>query len=677
MFFALETYWPRADGIGAARIEEEVVVTADGCEVVTKFPAEDLLIAGPRYIGVNGTLPVIRSSQSHLNTTGGGARRDGGPSTMGRPSTTAPTTCGSRRCRVPERRPGEVLLRVLRSGMCGTDATEWKAGPLTFPVDRVHPVTGSTGPMIFGHEFIGEVVEVGTDAAFRTGAVVASGAGVWCGACDRCREGRTNLCRRYYTLGLNTAGGLAEYVAVPEITLVAGPDGLDLDAAGLAQPLAVGLHAARRSGARDGDRVVLIGAGAIGTFVLTGLRHLADVDMTVVDFPGHRLDRAARLGATRRSPSATTSRPASRPRSGPAARTSSSRPAGPRPARHRDPARPRRWDDPPGRLPGEAAGGGRARARDAGDHRAHDARARLRRGPGDRRCDPRRRRRSRRSCSTRCGRSAISRTSSSAWPRAGSRARSCSTPNCRRHRYEGSGLPRSPRRPRRGRPRAVGARPGRGDPAPLLLRDLRHRPARVRDGPDRHPRRTAPPERIGAPADPRPRVLGEIVAVGAGVTGLKEGQRVSVMPLLSCGTCYYCRRGLNHLCIWMACVGLSYAWGGIADLAVVPASHVTRAAGCGLRPAGRARRAGRRRRVRRRHRAGAARRPVLITGAGPIGALAALYAASLGADVTISEVNPCARRLAASLGVGEVVDPSKVDVAAMMKDAPTASASTR
>ena len=202
----------------------------------------------------------------------------------------------------PERRPGEVLLRVLRSGMCGTDATEWKAGPLTFPVNRVHPVTGSTGPMIFGHEFIGEVVEVGADSAFRTGAVVASGAGVWCGACDRCREGRTNLCRRYYTLGLNAPGGLAEYVSVPEITLVDVPDGLDLDAAGLAQPLAVGLHAARRSGARDGDRVVLIGAGAIGTFVLTGLRHLADVDTTVVDFPGHRLDRAARLGATRTLP---------------------------------------------------------------------------------------------------------------------------------------------------------------------------------------------------------------------------------------------------------------------------------------------------------------------------------------------------------------------------------------
>ena len=68
MFFALETYWPSADGIGAARIEEEVVVTATGCEVVTKFPAEELLIAGQRFYTVSGPLPTLRSAQSHLNT---------------------------------------------------------------------------------------------------------------------------------------------------------------------------------------------------------------------------------------------------------------------------------------------------------------------------------------------------------------------------------------------------------------------------------------------------------------------------------------------------------------------------------------------------------------------------------------------------------------------------------
>jgi Xaa-Pro aminopeptidase len=71
MVFALETYWPGADGWSAARIEEELVVTADGCEVITKFPAEDLLIAGQRYFTVNGPLPSVRDSQSHLNTKAG------------------------------------------------------------------------------------------------------------------------------------------------------------------------------------------------------------------------------------------------------------------------------------------------------------------------------------------------------------------------------------------------------------------------------------------------------------------------------------------------------------------------------------------------------------------------------------------------------------------------------
>ncbi|WP_394770998.1 zinc-binding dehydrogenase [Lacisediminihabitans sp.] len=199
----------------------------------------------------------------------------------------------------PERRPGEALLRVLRSGMCGTDATEWKAGPHTFPVPGPHPRTGHSGPMIPGHEFIGEVLEADAGGRFSVGEIVASGAGIWCGECVRCREGRTNLCFEYYTLGLNTDGGMAEFVSCPERALVPVPEGLSLDLAGLSQPLAVGLHAARRSGVRDGESVVLIGAGAIGSFVLAGMKSLADIDLTVVDFAGPRLDRALRLGASR------------------------------------------------------------------------------------------------------------------------------------------------------------------------------------------------------------------------------------------------------------------------------------------------------------------------------------------------------------------------------------------
>ena len=71
MVFALETYWPSADGWGAARIEEEMVVTADGCEVITKFPAEELIVAGRQYYTIGGPLNLNRDAQSHRNTTWG------------------------------------------------------------------------------------------------------------------------------------------------------------------------------------------------------------------------------------------------------------------------------------------------------------------------------------------------------------------------------------------------------------------------------------------------------------------------------------------------------------------------------------------------------------------------------------------------------------------------------
>ncbi|MFB2600101.1 2,3-butanediol dehydrogenase [Herbiconiux sp. P17] len=162
---------------------------------------------------------------------------------------------------------------------------------------------------------------------------------------------------------------------------------------------------------------------------------------------------------------------------------------------------------------------------------------------------------------------------------------------------------------------------------------------------------------------------GEVLEVGAGVSNVAVGDRVSVMPLLSCGTCYYCRRALNHLCQRMGCIGLSFAWGGIAELAVVPATHVSvlpetvsDLQGALVEPGA----------VAAYGVDTANVRPgdtVLITGAGPIGALAALYSSSIGANVFISEVNPFRADLARGLDVGTVVDPTQVDVPAFLKDA--------
>jgi (R,R)-butanediol dehydrogenase/meso-butanediol dehydrogenase/diacetyl reductase len=200
---------------------------------------------------------------------------------------------------IPVPGEGELLVKVLRSGICGTDASEWANGPKVFPVAHAHPVTGHVGPFIPGHEFVGEVVSADGEVGFAAGDLVASGAGVWCGTCDRCLEGRTNMCASYNTLGLNRHGGLAEYVTAPVQTLRHIPQGLSLEEAALSQPLAVGIHAARRSGARPGDKVVIVGGGAIGSFVLAGLKHLMPLDVTVVDFPGIKLERALRLGADR------------------------------------------------------------------------------------------------------------------------------------------------------------------------------------------------------------------------------------------------------------------------------------------------------------------------------------------------------------------------------------------
>src|SRR5947207_5617178 len=162
---------------------------------------------------------------------------------------------------------------------------------------------------------------------------------------------------------------------------------------------------------------------------------------------------------------------------------------------------------------------------------------------------------------------------------------------------------------------------------------------------------------------------GDVVAVGPGVASVVEGDRVAIMPLAYCGTCAYCRRGLQHLCATMACVGLSHAWGGMAELATVAEYQVVRLPesvdyrqGALIEPTAVAaygvERAG----------VGPGDR-VLVTGAGPIGALAALCAHSAGAAaVYVSEPNPARRARADALGVATVLDPTSVDLPELLRE---------
>jgi (R,R)-butanediol dehydrogenase/meso-butanediol dehydrogenase/diacetyl reductase len=193
--------------------------------------------------------------------------------------------------------PGEVVLEISRVALCGTDAAEYAHGPFMIPLERRHPGSGHRGPMILGHEMVGRITEVGSAvAALEPGMRVVPGAGMWCGECAWCHAGRTNLCARYYTLGLNTDGGLADRAVVPAKMCRAVPAGCTDDAAAMAQPLAVALHALERGRIAAGEAVVLIGVGGIGQFAVAGLARRG-ARVVALDVEAGSRDSALRLGA--------------------------------------------------------------------------------------------------------------------------------------------------------------------------------------------------------------------------------------------------------------------------------------------------------------------------------------------------------------------------------------------
>lgn len=195
--------------------------------------------------------------------------------------------------------PGDLLVRVLRAAICGTDAGEYTDGPKLVPLDAPHPHSGHGGPLVLGHEFSGEIVAVGPEVtAFELGDRVVSGAGVSCGRCPRCKEHRTNLCERYFTIGLHIDGGLAEYVSTPARICVRVPAACSEDAAALSQPLAIALHALRRGRVAPDDRLGVIGAGGVGALVVAAAHAKGVGTVVAVDLDQGRLDAALALGAT-------------------------------------------------------------------------------------------------------------------------------------------------------------------------------------------------------------------------------------------------------------------------------------------------------------------------------------------------------------------------------------------
>lgn len=195
--------------------------------------------------------------------------------------------------------PGEVVLAVLRGAICGTDVTEYLHGPHFASLDKPHPASGHQGPVITGHEFVGRIVEVGPGVeGLQVGQRVVPGAGAWCGKCKWCLAGRLNLCSNYFVYGLSAHGGLAEMAKMPAYMCRLVPETCSDDAAAMAQPLAVALHAVSRSGAQPGQVVALMGVGGIGSFILAAAQAQGLGPIIAIDIDDERLEKAAQLGAS-------------------------------------------------------------------------------------------------------------------------------------------------------------------------------------------------------------------------------------------------------------------------------------------------------------------------------------------------------------------------------------------
>jgi 2-desacetyl-2-hydroxyethyl bacteriochlorophyllide A dehydrogenase len=177
---------------------------------------------------------------------------------------------------LPQAAEGELLLRVRRIGLCGTD---------------MHIFRGTqpylSYPRVMGHELSGEVVTAPEGSAFQPGDPVYVMPYLSCGRCIACRQGKTNCCTNIQVLGVHRDGGMAEYLALPA-QFVFKAYGLSLDDAAMIEFLAIGAHAVRRGAVRAGQNVLVAGAGPIGIAVALFAR-LQGGTVTVLDAREDRL----------------------------------------------------------------------------------------------------------------------------------------------------------------------------------------------------------------------------------------------------------------------------------------------------------------------------------------------------------------------------------------------------
>ncbi|MCP4886628.1 L-threonine 3-dehydrogenase [Rubripirellula sp.] len=185
----------------------------------------------------------------------------------------------------------DVLIRVDRTGICGTDVHiyKWDAwAAKTIPV-----------PMVVGHEFVGEIVETGSNVSdFEPGQIVSGEGHVVCGRCRNCWAGRRHLCADTKGVGVNRPGAFAEYVALPMTNIWHHDPAIDRDIAAIFDPFGNAVHTAL-SFPVLGEDILVTGAGPIGCMAAAVAKHAAARHVVVTDVNPWRLELAKKMGATR------------------------------------------------------------------------------------------------------------------------------------------------------------------------------------------------------------------------------------------------------------------------------------------------------------------------------------------------------------------------------------------
>jgi threonine 3-dehydrogenase len=191
---------------------------------------------------------------------------------------------------IPELGINDVLIRVHKTGICGTDVHIYKWDDWA---QRTIPV-----PMVVGHEFVGEVVEVGSNVNdFYPGDIVSAEGHVVCGRCRNCLAGRRHLCKDTQGIGVNRPGAFAEYLAVPMSNVWHHRPGIDRDVAAIFDPFGNAVHTAL-SFPVLGEDVLITGAGPIGIMAAAVAKHAGARFIVITDVNEYRLALARKMGAT-------------------------------------------------------------------------------------------------------------------------------------------------------------------------------------------------------------------------------------------------------------------------------------------------------------------------------------------------------------------------------------------